>query len=78
MLVDGGVRRGSDVVKALALGARACLIGRGYLYGLGCAGEAGVERALELLRQEIARTLALIGCPSVEELDRSWLRDPPS
>jgi len=74
VLVDSGVRRGTDVVKALALGARACLIGRGYLYGLGAAGEAGVDRALALLRAEIERTLALVGCASVRELDRSWLR----
>ncbi len=74
VLLDSGVRRGSDVVKALALGARACLVGRSYLYGLGAGGEAGVDRALALLRAELARTLALLGCPSVADLDASWLR----
>jgi len=75
VLVDGGIRRGTDVIKALALGARACLIGRAYVYGLGAAGEAGVRRALALLRAEIERALALLGCPSVRDLDRSLLQE---
>lgn len=74
VLVDSGVRRGSDVVKALALGARACLVGRAYLYGLAAGGEAGVDRALALLRAEIERVLALVGCDSPADLDPSWLR----
>ncbi|MFQ5666189.1 MAG: alpha-hydroxy acid oxidase [Candidatus Binatia bacterium] len=75
VLVDGGVRRGSDAVKALALGARACLIGRPYVYGLAAAGEAGVDRVLALLRAEIERALALIGCPAVRDLDTAFLYD---
>ncbi len=74
VILDGGVRRGSDVVKALALGARACMIGRPYLYGLAAGGERGVDRALELLRSEIQRSMALVGCRSVQELDRSYVR----
>lgn len=74
VLVDGGVRRGSDVVKALALGARAVLVGRPYLYGLGAAGRPGVERVLEVLEQEMSRTMALLGCASVASLDTSWLQ----
>lgn len=77
VLVDSGVRRGTDVVKALALGARAVLVGRGYLYGLAAGGEAGVDRALALLRSEIERVMALLGCPSVADLDPSWLRASP-
>jgi L-lactate dehydrogenase (cytochrome) len=73
ILVDGGIRRGSDVVKALCLGARAVLVGRAYAYGLGAAGEAGVTRAIEILRADVLRTLRLLGCPSVEALDRSYL-----
>ncbi|HMJ78805.1 MAG TPA: alpha-hydroxy acid oxidase [Iamia sp.] len=73
VLLDGGVRRGSDVVKALALGARACLVGRPWLYGA-VDGTAGVAHVLELLRSEIDRTLALIGCPDVADLDPSYLR----
>jgi isopentenyl diphosphate isomerase/L-lactate dehydrogenase-like FMN-dependent dehydrogenase len=74
VLVDGGVRRGSDVVKALALGARAVLMGRPWAYGLGAAGEPGVAKVLEVLRQELDRTLRLIGVGSVEDLDASVLR----
>jgi len=74
VLLDGGVRRGSDVVKALALGARACLIGRPWLYGLATAGEAGVVQALEMLRTEIDRTLALVGRPAIGDLDPTVLR----
>jgi 4-hydroxymandelate oxidase len=71
VLMDGGVRRGTDVVKALALGARAVLIGRPYLWGLAVDGERGVERVLTLLRAEVERTLALIGRPTAAEVDRS-------
>jgi L-lactate dehydrogenase (cytochrome)/(S)-mandelate dehydrogenase len=73
VLLDGGIRRGTDVVKALCLGARAVCIGRPGLYGLGYGGASGVARLLETLRQEIERTLTLIGAPSVRALDRSWL-----
>lgn len=78
ILFDGGIRRGSDVVKALALGARACLIGRPYLYGLGAAGQAGARQAIEILRAEIARVLVLLGRPAVVDLDRSAVRPPPA
>lgn len=77
ILVDGGVRRGGDIVKALCLGARAVLIGRAYAYGLGAAGEAGVARAIDILRSDLVRTLKLLGCPSVEALDRSYVGVPP-
>lgn len=73
VLLDGGIRRGSDIIKALCLGARAVLIGRAYAYGLAAAGEAGVERAIEILRQDMLRTLRLLGCPSIAELDPSYL-----
>ncbi|MGV3590072.1 MAG: alpha-hydroxy acid oxidase [Gammaproteobacteria bacterium] len=75
VLVDGGVRRGTDVVKALALGAKACMIGRPYLYGLAAGGEAGVHRAIGLLRDEIKRDLMLLGCPDVKQLHRGYLRE---
>jgi L-lactate dehydrogenase (cytochrome) len=75
VILDGGVRRGSDAVKAIALGARACMIGRPYLYGLGAAGQTGAERAIGILRAEIARVLALLGRPRLADLDRSALRD---
>jgi L-lactate dehydrogenase (cytochrome) len=74
VILDGGVRRGTDVVKALALGARACMIGRPMLYGLGAAGQAGVERSIEILQNEIDRTLALLGRPTLADLDRSAVR----
>jgi L-lactate dehydrogenase (cytochrome) len=73
VLMDGGIRRGSDIVKAICLGARAVLIGRAYAYGLGAAGEAGVARALEILRADVERTLRLLGCPSVAALDSSYV-----
>jgi len=73
VLVDGGIRRGSDVVKAICVGARAVLIGRAYGYGLAAAGEAGVARALEILRYDVERTLRLLGCRSLTELSPSLL-----
>jgi len=76
VLMDGGVRRGTDIVKALCLGANAVLCGRAYAYGLAAGGEAGVDRAIEILRTDLERTLRLLGCPSVEELDRSYVNVP--
>jgi L-lactate dehydrogenase (cytochrome)/(S)-mandelate dehydrogenase len=73
VLIDGGVRRGSDVLKAIALGATACLIGRPQLWGLAVAGEAGVARVLELLHGEIDRTMALGGWDKLADVDRSAL-----
>ena len=74
IICDGGIRRGNHVVKALALGANACSIGRAYLYPLAAGGERGVSRALKLLREEVARTMALVGCDSVKKLGRSHVR----
>jgi 4-hydroxymandelate oxidase len=71
VLVDGGFRRGGDVMKALALGARAVLVGRPYLWGLALGGEAGVRRVMELLRDDLALAMALCGCPSMADIDRS-------
>jgi isopentenyl diphosphate isomerase/L-lactate dehydrogenase-like FMN-dependent dehydrogenase len=76
ILMDGGVRRGSDIIKAICLGARAVLVGRAYAYGLGAAGEAGVTRSLEILRADVERTLILLGCASVKDLDRSYVEVP--
>ncbi|MGA8025729.1 MAG: alpha-hydroxy acid oxidase [Bryobacteraceae bacterium] len=76
VLMDGGIRRGTDIVKALSMGAKAVLIGRAYAYGLAAAGEAGVARALEILRVDLERTLRLLGCPSVAVLDRSYVNVP--
>jgi isopentenyl diphosphate isomerase/L-lactate dehydrogenase-like FMN-dependent dehydrogenase len=78
VLMDGGIRRGSDIVKALCLGARAVLIGRAYAYGLAAAGHAGVARALQILRADVERTLRLLGCASVSELNRSYVEIPAS
>ena len=78
VLLDGGVRRGADALKAVCLGARAVLIGRAYAYGLGAAGTAGVARALEILRADVLRTMKLLGVSSVGELDRSLVDVPPS
>ena len=76
VLMDGGVRRGSDVVKALCLGARAVLVGRAYAYGLAAGGHAGVRRAIEILRDGVERTARLLGCPSLSELNQSYIEFP--
>jgi L-lactate dehydrogenase (cytochrome) len=76
VLLDGGIRRGSDIVKALCLGARAVMVGRAYAYGLGAAGGAGVARAIEILRSDLVRTLKLLGCASIAELDGSYVDMP--
>jgi L-lactate dehydrogenase (cytochrome) len=73
VLMDGGIRRGSDIVKAICLGARAVLVGRAYAWALGAAGGPGVARAIEILRTDVIRTLRLLGCSSVRELDRSFI-----
>lgn len=74
VLIDGGIRRGTDVAKALALGARAVLVGRPCLYGLAVGGEAGARRVLELLKAELELTLALLGCRSCKDLTRDHVR----
>jgi isopentenyl diphosphate isomerase/L-lactate dehydrogenase-like FMN-dependent dehydrogenase len=71
VFLDGGIRRGTDVVKALALGADAVLMGRPYMFGLAANGEAGVEQALELMRNEIHRAMAFCGAPNVAAIDAS-------
>jgi len=76
VLMDGGVRRGGDVIKAICLGACAVLTGRAYAYGLAAAGQAGVARALEILRADMERTLKLLGCTSIGALDRSYVNVP--
>ena len=76
VLLDGGVRRGADAVKAVCMGARAVLCGRAYAYGLSAAGEAGVTRALEILREDIDRTLRLLGCRTVSDLNSSFIQYP--
>ncbi|MCX7160078.1 MAG: alpha-hydroxy acid oxidase, partial [Proteobacteria bacterium] len=73
VMLDGGVRRGTDVLKALALGARLVFVGRPAMYGLAVGGEAGVARALELLRREVDTDLALLGCPDVRSLSPETL-----
>ena len=73
VLIDGGIRRGSDIVKALCLGARAVLIGRAYAYGLAAGGQAGVARAIDILRTDMIRTMKLLGCGSVGQLGRQFI-----
>jgi L-lactate dehydrogenase (cytochrome) len=76
VLMDGGIRRGSDIVKALCLGAKAVLIGRAYAWALGAAGGPGVMRAIEILRADLIRTMRLLGCNSTRDLDRSYVEVP--
>ncbi len=76
VILDGGLRRGTDVLKALALGAKACMTGRPFLYGLAAGGPAGVERAFEILAGEIRRDMMLAGCPNIESIDADLLRRP--
>ncbi len=76
VLMDGGIRRGTDVLKALALGARGVLIGRAYLWGLAAAGEAGVRGVLDLLRDELRLAMALAGRPTIASIDRSVVFRP--
>jgi L-lactate dehydrogenase (cytochrome) len=77
IICDGGVRRGSDVVKALALGANACMVGRAYLYGLGAAGELGVDCVLRWMIEELRRTMALVGVTSIDEITAELVRRRP-
>jgi isopentenyl diphosphate isomerase/L-lactate dehydrogenase-like FMN-dependent dehydrogenase len=74
VLMDSGIRRGSDIIKTICLGARAVLCGRAYVYGLAAGGEAGVTRALDILRTDVERCLKLLGCPSVQALNESYVR----
>ena len=76
VLMDGGIRRGSDIVKALCLGARAVLVGRAYAYGLAAAGHPGVALALQILRKDVDRTMRLLGCKSISDLDASYITYP--
>ncbi|MFM0418869.1 alpha-hydroxy acid oxidase [Paraburkholderia aromaticivorans] len=76
LFIDGGVRRGSDIAKAVALGARGVLLGRAPLYGLAGGGRKGVDHVLALLENELHICLRLIGCPRIDALDASWLRRP--
>src|SRR5215831_16541026 len=76
VLMDGGIRRGADIVKALCLGARAVLVGRAYAYGLAAGGYHGVRKAIQILWEDVERTMRLLGCPSVSELNESYIEYP--
>jgi L-lactate dehydrogenase (cytochrome) len=76
VLMDGGIRRGSDIVKAICLGAKAVLVGRAYAWALGAAGGPGVARAIEILRTDLIRTMRLLGCPSISGLDTTYIDVP--
>ena len=75
LIVDGGIRRGTHILKALAMGADGCSIGKAYLYGLGAGGQAGVERALEILKIELERNMALMGCANISDITESALME---
>ena len=74
VLVDSGFRRGTDIIKALAMGARGCLIGKAYLYGLGAGGEAGVARVIEILKSEMVRNMTLMGVRSIGAISTDSIR----
>jgi L-lactate dehydrogenase (cytochrome) len=74
VIMDGGIRRGGDIVKALALGAKAVMLGRGYAYGMAAAGEKGIDRALAIFHADLVRTMRLLGCASVTDLDASYIQ----
>jgi L-lactate dehydrogenase (cytochrome) len=78
IICDGGVRRGSDIAKAVAAGATAVMAGRAYLYALGAAGERGVDRVLDWFRADLVRTMSLLGAGTIADLDRSLIELPPS
>ena len=73
LIVDGGIRRGTDIIKALALGANACSIGRPYLFGLAAGGQQGVEKAIDILSSEVKRDTALLGCKNISEINSQSL-----
>jgi L-lactate dehydrogenase (cytochrome) len=73
VLVDGGIRRGSHIIKAICMGAAAVLVGRAYAYGLAAAGQPGVARAIAILKADLLRTMSLLGCPSIAQLDASYI-----
>ncbi|HEY0265872.1 MAG TPA: alpha-hydroxy acid oxidase [Rhizomicrobium sp.] len=77
VLFDGGIRRGADMVRAIGLGAKAVLLGRGYAYGMAAAGDAGIERAIEIFKADIIRTLKLLGCPNIAAVDSSYVTYRP-
>jgi L-lactate dehydrogenase (cytochrome) len=77
IMFDGGIRSGQDIARALALGARSCMSGRAYVYGLGAAGQAGVARAIEIMRNELDITMALIGVTKVADIDRRMIMTWP-
>jgi L-lactate dehydrogenase (cytochrome) len=76
VLMDGGIRRGTDIVKALCLGARAVLIGRAYAYGLAAGGYHGVKKAIQILWEDVERTMRLLGCPAISDLNESYIEYP--
>jgi L-lactate dehydrogenase (cytochrome) len=69
IMFDGGIRSGQDVMRALALGAKSCMIGRAYAYGLGAGGQAGVEKAIDIIRKELLTTMGLCGVNTIAEID---------
>jgi L-lactate dehydrogenase (cytochrome) len=75
IMFDGGIRSGQDVLRALALGARSCLIGRAYIFGLAAGGQAGVAKAIEVIRNELDVSMALCGVNSIREIDRRVIAD---